>query len=181
MPHYKVTDIFSKLKTFSKPNPPVPAAVWQDPRYFVAFGFGSGTISTAPGTMGTIMAIPFYLLLRPLPLYLYIIFVICFIAASAWLCEKLSRDTHTHDHPGMNIDEFAGFFVTMINAPWGWPWILLGFLLFRIFDVLKPWPISYIDKKMTSGLGMILDDVVAGLFGFILIQLFAVLLGRHIL
>ena len=71
----------------------------------------------------------------------------------------------------MCIDEFAGFFVTMINAPHGWTWIVLGFLLFRLFDIWKPWPINFIDEKMHGGFGMVLDDIVAGIFAMFIIQL----------
>jgi phosphatidylglycerophosphatase A len=165
-----VTNIFNRLKSKSKPIPPVPIAVWRNPLYFSGFGFGSGAMPFAPGTFGTLMAIPFYLLLRPLPLVYYIVFVMFFIAASSWLCDYLSRKIHEHDHPGMCIDEFAGFFVTMINAPQGWGWISLGFIFFRIFDVWKPWPIRFIDEKIHGGFGMVLDDVVAGLAGLIIIQ-----------
>lgn len=148
-----------------------PDAVWRNPLYFIAFGFGSGAMPFAPGTFGTLMAIPFYLLLRPLPLVYYIIFIVAFIAFSMWLSNKLSREINVHDHPGMCIDEFAGYFVTMINAPAGWEWVLLGFALFRFFDIVKPWPISFIDEKVHGGIGMILDDVLAGLASFAIIQL----------
>ena len=169
-------DIFNKIMSKKKHIPPVPNAVWRNPLYFIAFGLGSGAMPFAPGTFGTLMAIPFYLLLRELALPFYLIFVLVFIAATSWLSDRISRDIHVHDHPGMCIDEFAGFFVTMIAAPSGWHWILIGFLLFRLFDIWKPWPISWIDKHMTSGFGMILDDVVAGLFAMIIIQLLAVML-----
>ena len=151
--------------------PPVPAAVWRNPLYFIAFGFGSGAAPFAPGTFGTLMAIPFYLLLRLLPLPAYLIFLVIFIILTSWLCDRISRDTGTHDHPGMCIDEFAGFFVTMIAAPAGWWWILTGFLLFRLFDIWKPWPISYADKNIGGGFGMIFDDVLAGLLAMLVMQL----------
>jgi len=168
---FSVTNIFEKLKSRSKPSPDIPEKVWRDPSYFVAFGLGSGAMPFAPGTFGTLLAIPFYLLLQPLSLIPYIIFVIAFFIFSSWVCERVSHETHTHDHPGMCIDEFAGFFVTMINAPLGWSWIVLGFILFRIFDILKPWPIHIIDQKVHGGFGMVLDDIVAGLFAMTLIQL----------
>jgi phosphatidylglycerophosphatase A len=154
--------------------PPIPKAVWTNPFYFIAFGLGSGAIPFAPGTFGTLLAIPFYLLLRPLPLYAYLLFLVFFIAFSAWISDRVSKETHTHDHPGMNIDEFAGFFVTMINAPHGWLWILFGFVLFRLFDIWKPWPIRFIDEKVQGGFGMILDDIVAGLFAMCIIQITAI-------
>lgn len=170
MARARVTNIFKKFKSRKSP-PPVPEKIWQDPRYFIAFGLGSGAMPVAPGTFGTLMAIPFYLLLQPLPWYAYLIFVIIFIILSAWLSDYVSRAIKVHDHPGMNIDEFAGFFVTMINAPLGFEWILLGFLLFRIFDIWKPWPIRYLDENVHGGFGMLLDDVVAGIFSMIIIQI----------
>lgn len=170
--------IFTFLKNRSKPSLSVPRAVWRNPWYFAAFGLGSGAMPFAPGTFGTLMAIPFYLMIRPLPLLAYILFVILFIAFSSYICDRISKEIHVHDHPGMCIDEFAGFFVTMINAPHGPYWILLGFLLFRIFDIVKPWPIRLIDEKITGGLGIVLDDVLAGVYSCILIQLIALLIQR---
>lgn len=168
-----VTNIFNHVKYQPKPKPLVPDAVWQNPLYFIAFGLGSGAMPFAPGTFGTLLAIPFYLLLRPLPLLAYLLVVIAFIIFSSWLSDRVSRDIHVHDHPGMCIDEFAGFFVTMINAPHGFRWILLGFILFRLFDIWKPWPIGWLDEKVHGGIGMILDDVVAGIFAMIIIQFVA--------
>jgi phosphatidylglycerophosphatase A len=147
--------------------PPVPDKVFTDPLYFFAFGLGSGAMPVAPGTFGTLMAIPIFLLIQPLSLSAYLFFVFVFILVSAWASDRVSREIGVHDHPGMCIDEFAGFFVTMIGAPQGVLWILLGFLLFRFFDIWKPWPISWVDEKVSGGLGMILDDVVAGLFAMI--------------
>lgn len=175
MARFMDTSIFKsmlkKMKSRKKPALAVPEAVWQKPLYFVAFGLGSGAMPFAPGTFGTLLAIPFYLLLQPLPLPSYIFFVIAFIIASSWICDRVSREIHEHDHPGMCIDEFAGFFVTMINAPAGWMWVLAGFLLFRLFDIWKPWPIHVMDEKIHGGFGMVLDDVVAGIFAMIILQI----------
>lgn len=170
-----VTNIFKRIPASTKPIPPVPAKVWQDPIYFIAFGFGSGAIPFAPGTFGTLMAIPFYLCLQALPFIYYLAFVILFAIFSSWICERVSREIHEHDHPGMCLDEFAGFFVTMINAPHGWPWIILGFLLFRVFDIWKPWPIRYLDEHVHGGLGMVLDDIVAGIFAMLVIQVLVII------
>ena len=163
--------MFDKLRQRAKESPEVPALVWQDPRYFFAFGLGAGAIPVAPGTFGTLMAVPFYLALAKLPLIGYILFVLIFIALASWLSDHLSRKVGFHDHPGMCIDEFAGFFVTMAFAPQGISWIILGFVLFRFFDIVKPWPIRLLDEKVHGGFGMILDDVVAGLFAMIIIQI----------
>ena len=173
MARFSVTSIFNSIKSSKKPSLPTPSKVWQDPLYFIAFGFGSGAMPFAPGTFGTLMAIPFYLLLRPLPLVAYLIVVAILFAGSAWACDRISREIKTHDHPGMCIDEFIGFFVTMISAPHGFYWIVLGFLLFRLFDIWKPWPIYILDEKVHGGFGMVLDDVVAGIYAMIVIQIIA--------
>lgn len=170
MPFNKLTKMLADIESRYHHIPPVPRAVWRNPFYFIAFGFGTGAIPFAPGTFGTLMAIPFYLVLKLLPLSAYIIFTIAFAAFASWLSDSISRDTNTHDHPGMNIDEFVGFFVTMIAAPDGWQWVVIGFILFRLFDIWKPWPISYADKHIQGGFGMIFDDVLAGIYALIVLQ-----------
>lgn len=169
----KAINIFKhiKIKPSNKPIPEIPDKVWTNPWYFFVFGFGIGTIPFAPGTFGTLLAIPFYLLVSPLPIWWYITFVIAFIIFSSYASDRVSKEIHEHDHPGMCIDEFAGFFVTMIGAPSGWAWVALGFILFRLFDIWKPWPIRLIDEQVHGGFGMILDDVVAGIFAMLVIQL----------
>jgi phosphatidylglycerophosphatase A len=99
-----------------------------------------------------------------------------FIVFASWLCDRLSRETQTQDHPGMCIDEFAGFFVTMIAAPAGWLWIVAGFALFRLFDIWKPWPISWADENIHGGFGMVFDDVLAGIYALVIIQISFLLL-----
>jgi len=169
-----VISIFNAIRSRKKLIPPLPEKIWQDPLYFIAFGLGSGAMPIAPGTFGTLMAIPFYLLLQQiLPLVGYISFVVLFIVVSSWLCEHISREINIHDHPRMCIDEFAGFFVTMIHAPRGWLWIIIGFLLFRIFDIWKPWPIRFLDEKIHGGFGIVFDDVAAGIYALVIMQTLA--------
>jgi len=140
----------------------VPDSIWRNPLHFIAFGFGSGALPYAPGTWGTLMAIPLYLAVCDLSLSLYLMITLLSIIGSIWLCTKVSRDINVHDHQGMCIDEIVGFLVTMIHIPKSAVWIIIGFLLFRLFDIWKPQPIRMIDEKVPGGLGMILDDVVAG-------------------
>lgn len=166
----------STFKRYSNPIAPIPAKVWQDPFYFIAFGFGAGAMPVAPGTFGTLMAIPFYLLFSSLPLFYYIGFVLLLIVATSFLCERISKEIQTHDHQGMCIDEFVGFFVTMIGSPTEFRWIIIGFVLFRLFDIWKPQPIRYIDEHVHGGFGMILDDVIAGIFAMGAMQLLNVAL-----
>lgn len=151
--------------------PPIPNTVWKKPTHFIAFGFGAGTLPKAPGTFGTLAAIPFYLAMQQLSHISYFVLLIVIILASIWLCEKVSREIHIHDHQGMCLDEIAGYLVTMFAAPHGIKWIMIGFILFRLFDIFKPPPIKYIDEKINGGIGMILDDVVAGIYSMIIIHI----------
>ena len=145
--------------------------VFRDPRYFVAFGCGSGLLPWMPGTWGTALAIPLYLVLSPLSWWAYLTVVLIFAVFAAWVSDVLSKEMHTHDDPGMNIDEFVGYLVTMFLAPHSWLAILLGFGYFRLFDILKPWPIGWVDKNVGGGVGMILDDVLAGIAACLMLQL----------
>jgi len=151
--------------------PDLNRKVLTSPIHFLAFGFGSGLAPFAPGTFGTLAAIPLYLLMQPLslPLYLFIVAVVSFVGI--WICDKSSTALGVHDHSGIVWDEFAGYFVTMIAAPKGWLWIVIGFAFFRLFDIWKPWPISVLDKKVAGGLGIMVDDLLAGVFALFCLQL----------
>lgn len=153
--------------------PPVPDSVWQKPSHFIAFGFGSGAIPVAPGTFGTLAAIPFYLVLQNLPHITYITVVILIMLGSMWLTDKVSKEINLHDHQGMCLDEFVGYFVTMYAAPHGLKWIIIGFLLFRLFDIWKPQPVQFLDEKIHGGIGMVLDDVAAGIYACIILHILA--------
>lgn len=157
----------------SSKNPKVPnlnRKVMTHPVHFLAFGFGSGLAPFAPGTFGTLMAIPLYLLMMQLSLAPYLVVVAIVSVTGVWICDKSSKLLGVHDHGGIVWDEFAGFFVTMIAAPAGWIWIVIGFALFRLFDIWKPWPISLLDKKVEGGLGIMIDDIVAGIYALICLQ-----------
>ena len=147
--------------------------VWQDPIYFLAFGFGSGLMKKAPGTWGTVAAIPVFLLMYQLPAWLYLIMTIIFFIMGVYICEVVSKGLGIHDYKGIVWDEVVGFLITMFLAPEGLFWLLMGFILFRFFDILKPEPIKSCDKKVMGGLGVMLDDVIAGVMAFILLQIFA--------
>ena len=151
--------------------PPIPPTIWQKPSHFIAFGFGTGALPIAPGTFGTLIAIPFYLAICSLPLPLYITLVILAVIGSSWLCDRVSKEIAIHDHQGMCIDEVIGYLVTMTGAPHGMMWIVLGFIFFRIFDIWKPWPINYADTHVSGGFGMILDDALAGVYSIIVLKI----------
>ncbi len=138
--------------------------VFGDPVHFLAFGFGAGLAPVAPGTFGTLVAVPIELLLRPLALGARIGVVVAICLIGIWLCGESARRLDAHDHPGIVWDEIAGYLLAMLAAPAGWPWIVTGFLLFRLFDIVKPWPIRELDHGIGGGAGIMLDDIVAGLF-----------------
>lgn len=146
------------------------ATCWKNPVHFLAFGCGSGLAAKAPGTFGTLAAVAFYLLLQGLSLWVYLGVVVVASVIGFWICGKTAEDLGVHDHPAIVWDEFCGFWLTMLAAPAGWWWIVVGFVLFRLFDIAKPWPISWLDKKVHGGVGIMVDDLLAGLFALAIIQ-----------
>lgn len=141
---------------------PVPASVWRNPVHFVAFGFGSGAAPRAPGTWGTLAAMPFILLWQQLPVGGYALVILLSALLGIWLCQRTAEDLGVHDHGGIVWDEFVGVWIALWLAPVGWLWLVAGFVLFRLFDIAKPWPIGWVDKRVGGGLGIMLDDVLAG-------------------
>jgi phosphatidylglycerophosphatase A len=118
--------------------------------------------------------IPFYLLFQGLVWWQYLIVTVIVALIGIYLCGRTCEEIGVHDHPGTVFDEFVGFFVTMLFAPAGWPWIVVGFILFRFFDIYKPWPISWLDQNLQGGLGVVLDDIVAGIFALVIMQIIAI-------
>jgi len=150
-----------------------PRSVWRNPIHFLAFGLGSGAAPRAPGTAGTVAAAIIYLMLPTMPLAVYLGFLLAAFVAGIWLCGRTARDIGVHDHGGIVWDEFVGFWLTMLLAPPGLLWVLAGFVLFRFFDIVKPWPIRWLDRHVHGGLGIMIDDVLAGLFALACLQLMA--------
>ncbi len=145
--------------------------VWQDPVYFIAFGFGSGLMPVAPGTWGTLAAIPLYLLLIGSHWSVYLTFTLLAFILGVWVSDKVSNDLGMHDYKGIVWDEVVGYLLTMFLAPKGLTWMVIGFILFRIFDIWKPQPIGYVDQKVHGGLGIMLDDVLAAVPAWLIIQI----------
>ncbi|MDP3267574.1 MAG: phosphatidylglycerophosphatase A [Legionella sp.] len=147
--------------------------VWRDPVYFVAFGFGTGLMPIAPGTWGTLAAIPLYLLLMNTPWIVYLTITFLAFILGVWVSHKVSHDLGVHDYKGIVWDEVVGYLLTMFLAPTGLWWMIGGFILFRVFDIWKPEPIRMIDKTVHGGLGIMLDDVMAAVPAWLILQLFA--------
>jgi phosphatidylglycerophosphatase A len=143
---------------------------WHNPIHLLAFGFGSGAAPKAPGTFGTLAAVVLYWPLSYLSLESYLVMLLVTALLGIYLCGKTAQDLGVHDHGGIVWDEFVGFWITMIAAPVGWIWVLVGFVLFRFFDIVKPWPISWIDQKVGGGFGIMLDDIIAGLMAAAVMQ-----------
>lgn len=139
------------------------------PAGFLAFGFGSGLSKYAPGTMGTVAAVPFAVLLISLPVAWFWCALVMLFLVGIPLCEISSKRLGRHDPGGIVWDEMVGYWLTVAFLPQSWPWWLAAFVLFRIFDILKPWPIKRVEKRFGGGLGIMLDDVVAAIFAMIIL------------
>lgn len=153
----------SRLRGLKKERKPLPNTIFKKPLHFIAFGFGVGAIPFAPGTFGTLLAACFYSLILDFSFSTRLIITLLLTIVAIIICGKVSRNIKIHDHPGMCLDEFPGFFVAMLFAPQTMKGLIIAFILFRIFDILKPWPINWIDKNIHGGFGMVFDDVVAGI------------------
>lgn len=147
--------------------------VWQDPAYFIAFGFGSGLMPFAPGTFGTLAAMPLYLLFLGMHWSVYCILTILAFILGVVVSNRVTVELGVHDYKGIVWDEVVGYLLTMFLAPPGILWMLLGFILFRIFDIWKPQPIGFVDEKIHGGLGIMLDDVLAAVPAWIILQCIA--------
>jgi len=145
----------------------------RNPLHLLSLGFGSGLSPHAPGTMGTLVAIPLYLMLSRLELIAYLIAIASGFILGIYVCHYTSKALGVHDHSGIVWDEIIGYWIAMIALPAPtWQWILTGFVLFRFFDIVKPWPVNLADKHLPGGFGIMIDDVLAGLYAFACIQAF---------
>lgn len=137
----------------------------------LATGFFYGKIRHTPGTFGTLWGIPVAWLFVQGGPYFYMIAAILLILFASAISELYERETGHHDTSEIVIDEVAGYVVTMTWLPATWQSFLAGFLVFRFFDILKPWPIGHLDEKIPGGLGTVLDDVAAGMASNVVLQI----------
>lgn len=146
--------------------------LWQHPAYLLAFGLGSGLSKWAPGTVGSLIAIPLYCLFTMLlsPLLIWIVIVATFFIG-AWAAEQTSSALGSHDHGGIVIDEIVAMWMILSIAPYNSFGMIISFILFRFFDIFKPWPISWVDRHVSGGLGIMLDDIIAALFAIAVLML----------
>ena len=149
----------------------VRRVVLRNPVHMISFGFGVGFSPLAPGTLGTLLAIPVYLVLASFSAAVYLLFAIVAFMAGCWVSGQTSRALGVEDHPGIVIDEIVGYLVTMLFVPLRWYWVIAGFALFRFFDIYKPWPVSVIDRHVKGGIGIMLDDLFAAGYSLLLLHL----------
>ena len=143
---------------------------------FLATGFGVGYSPFAPGTLGTLLAIPVYYFLSNISSPIYEITLIGFFFFSVWLSENAEIFFGEKDDQRIVIDEIIGFLITMLWIPKTILFVIIAFFLFRFFDILKPFPIRGLEKRLKGGFGVVLDDVVAGIYGNIILRLILLIL-----
>ena len=153
------------------PRPP-RELVLKTPEHLIAFGFGAGLAPKAPGTVGTLVALPFFALLMWLPWLAYAIATLLLFVFGCWVCGESARLLGVHDYGGIVFDEIVGFLIAAVPlllwppvgaVSWGLG-IVAAFVLFRVFDIWKPWPIRLLDRHLHGGFGIMIDDVLAGGF-----------------
>lgn len=149
-----------------------PHSIWTHPIHFLAAGFGVGALPWMPGTWGTLLAVPIYLAFQSLfNTTNYLLVLILMVVFGCWIADKTVKDTGLND-PGFIVwDEIVGFLLAMFLVPTGAVWVWSAFILFRVFDILKPWPIKWIEKKCPGGYGIIFDDLMAGFYVWLILQL----------
>ncbi len=131
---------------------------------WISLGFGSGLAPKAPGTFGTLVGIPFVLIFAELSISWYLLVTLLFFILGVWACQHYSEHLGVHDHGSIVWDEVVGYMITLAVVPPLWYWIVLGFIFFRLFDIWKPWPIQLLDKHVHGGFGIMIDDVLAGVY-----------------
>ncbi|HGJ5863385.1 MAG TPA: phosphatidylglycerophosphatase A [Arsenophonus nasoniae] len=146
-----------------------------NPWHLLATGFGSGLSPIIPGTMGSLAAIPFWLLMYwLLPVWLCWLIILLGFAVGIVICQRTSDDMQVHDHGSIVWDEFIGMWMTLMAIPLvNWQWVLIAFVLFRFFDMLKPWPIGWFDRQVDGGFGIMLDDIIAAIFAIAIVAALA--------
>ena len=152
---------------------PQDTKTFSNPWYFLAQGFGSGRSPWMPGTMGSLVALPFYYLLQLTGIWGYIVLVSAALLFGIWLSEKVAADMQVKDPGSIVWDEFVGIWIALFMLPEGWYWLVAGFALFRLFDIAKPWPVGWLDKNLSGGVGIMMDDVAAGFYSLLIIQITA--------
>jgi phosphatidylglycerophosphatase A len=145
----------------------------------IASGAGSGLLPRAPGTFGTLAALLPWWGLSALPAWAYLLICAAVFMLGVWVSARLTREPGSEDPGWIVIDEWVGIWLALFLLPAGWLWVVAGFLLFRLFDIAKPWPVGWADRSLHGGLGVMLDDALAGLMALAGLQAAAWLLAAQ--
>ena len=153
-------------------------ALWKYPIHLLAYGFGTGLVPFAPGTFGSLIGVLLFWFMAPLSPLPYAGLVLVLFVAGIFICGQTARDIGAID-PGIIVfDEIVGFLIAMFMMPADWRWMAAGFLIFRVFDIWKPYPIDLVEKKLGLGSGIMVDDLIAGVYTLAILQLARFLIER---
>ena len=150
---------------------PLSWRLWRDPEVVLVCGLGSGFAPYAPGTFGSVLAVLiWWFLLAPLGLVSQLLVIVTVTALGTWLTHRVRKRYGVGDPGAIVIDEFAGQWVVLLAAPVELWVALLGFALFRLFDIWKPWPVGYLERNVGGAFGVMIDDLAAGIMGLAVLQ-----------
>jgi len=147
------------------------ARVLRDPVHILAFGFGTGLSPWAPGTVGSLLGVALAWWSLPMAMEWRVAAGIALVVSGVWICGESARRIGVHDHSGIVWDEIAAIYLVLLPLPPSPLLWALGFGLFRLFDIWKPWPIRDLDHRLRGGLGIMLDDLVAALYAALLLEI----------
>jgi phosphatidylglycerophosphatase A len=159
------------LTILAKPNQPNLKLLIAHPAHLISLGFGSGLAPKAPGTFGTLVGIPFFWLISGLTIYVQLLIISLLFFLGIYCCDKTGKALGVSDHGGIVWDEIVSIMLVLTFAPINWLWWLVAFLLFRLFDIWKPYPIRQFDAKFKNGFGVMFDDLLAAVYAIIGLQL----------
>jgi phosphatidylglycerophosphatase A len=136
----------------------------------ISSGLGIGYLPVAPGTFGTLWGVLLYYLARHFPLHWFFLATVLFFLLAVAVAQGAEKKLGAHDSSVIVIDEVAGYLVAVAGLAFSWPVALAGFLLFRLFDIVKPFPVRWADRRIPGGLGVVLDDILAGIYANIFLR-----------
>ena len=151
---------------------------WQRLVHFLAYGLGTGLSPFAPGTVGSLVGVALVWLMAPLAAPVYAGITLALFFVGIFICGQTANDLGAKDPGAIVFDEIVGFLVAMYMVPATWPWLLAGFIIYRVFDIWKPWPVGAVEDKFGVGTSIMLDDVIAGLYTLAVLQLARLILER---
>jgi phosphatidylglycerophosphatase A len=140
------------------------------PAHFFGLGFGAGLLPKAPGTLGTLVGLPMFLLIQPYSLSMQWLILSGLFLLGVYICDVTGKAIGVSDHGGIVWDEIVAMMLVLTIVPQTWFWVALAFVLFRLFDIWKPFPIRQCDAQVKGGLGVMLDDLLAAFYSMLCLK-----------